>query len=76
MGPVPMIELPASWASVTEPLRALTAELERKEQVGRTTLADLAAVSARWAAVREAIQATVRAQIADAKAAQARASKP
>ena len=65
------IELPESWAGVAEPLRALLAEVEREAQAGRTTPPDLAAVSARWAQVSDAIRATVRARIADAQAAQA-----
>jgi len=40
------IELPESWASVAEPLRALMAEVEREAHADRTTPQDLAAVSA------------------------------
>lgn len=71
---MPTIELPASWAGVAEPLRALMAELEREVHADHTTMADVAAVSARWAQVREAIRAAVRVQV-DAKAAPAQTSK-
>jgi hypothetical protein len=64
------IELPASWVGVAEPLRALLAEVERA-QAGSSVPPDLAAVSARWAQVSDAIRAMVRARIADAQAAQA-----
>lgn len=59
------IELPAAWVGVAEPLRALMAEVERDACAGSTTPPDLAAVSARWARVSDAIRAAVRAQIAD-----------
>jgi hypothetical protein len=49
------------------------AEIERDAQAAPTTPADLAAVSARWAPVKDAIRAIVRARIAEA---QARAPKP
>lgn len=65
------IELPESWASVAAPLRALMAEVEREAHADRTTPPDLAAVSARWARVSDAIRAMVRARIAEAQAAQA-----
>lgn len=61
------IELPESWAGVAEPLRALLAELERQARAGGSAPADLAAVSAQWARVTDAIRATVRARIADAQ---------
>jgi hypothetical protein len=69
------IELPESWAGVAEPLRVLMAEVEREAHADRTTPPDLAAVSARWARVSDAIRSTMRARIADAQAAQARAPK-
>ena len=69
------IELPEGWAGVAEPLRALMAEVDREAHVDRATPPDLAAVSARWARVSDAIRATVRARIADAQAAQAKAPK-
>ena len=70
------IELPESWAGVAEPLRALMAEVEHEAHADRTTTPpDLAAVSARWARVSDAIRATVRARIVDAQAAQAQAPK-
>jgi hypothetical protein len=47
------------------------AEVEREAHADRTTPPDLAAVSARWARVSDAIRAMVRARIADAQAAQA-----
>jgi hypothetical protein len=56
---------------VVEPLRALMAELDREPHVDRATPPDLAAVSARWARVSDAIRATVRARIAEAQATQA-----
>jgi hypothetical protein len=58
---------------VAEPLRALMAEVERDAQAPPTPPTDLAAVSARWAPVKDAIRAIVRARIAEA---QARAPKP
>ena len=67
---VAKIELPESWAGVAEPLRALMAELEREAQADSTMPADLAAVSARWARVSDAVRAAVRAQIADTQAQQ------
>lgn len=60
------IEVPESWA---EPLRELMAEVEREAQAGHTTPQDLAAVSAGWARVNDAVRATVYARIAAAKAA-------
>ena len=72
-GSATQIELPESWAAVAEPLRALMAEIERDAQAAPTTPTDLAAVSARWAPVKDAIRAVVRARIAEA---QARAPKP
>jgi hypothetical protein len=69
------IELPEGWAGVAEPLRALMAQIEREAHVDRTTPPDLAAVSAQWARVSDAIRAMVRARIADAQSAQARAPK-
>ena len=65
-----IIELPDSWAGVAEPLRALMAEVEREGHADRTTPPDIAAVSARWAQVRDAIRASIRARIADAQAVQ------
>jgi hypothetical protein len=72
---VAKIELPEGWAGVAEPLRALMAEVDREAHVDRATPPDLAAVSARWARVSDAIRATVRARIADAQAAQSQAPK-
>jgi hypothetical protein len=69
------IELPESWADVAEPLRALMAEVEREAHADRVTPPDLAAVSARWSQVSDAIRAAVRARIADAQALQAQAPK-
>ena len=72
------IELPDGWAGVVEPLHALMAEVEREAHAKGSVPPDLAAVSARWAQVSEAVRATVRARIAAAQtaaAAQARASK-
>ena len=69
------IELPEGWAGVAEPLRALMAEVDREAHVDRATPQDLAAVSARWARVSDAIRATVRARIADAQAAKSQAPK-
>ena len=69
------IELPEGWAGVAEPLRALMAEVDREAHVDRATPPDLAAVSARWARVSDAIRATVRVRIADAQAAQSQAPK-
>jgi hypothetical protein len=63
-GAVAEIEVPTSWA---EPLRALMAEVEREAQADSTP-SDLAAVSARWARVSDAVRATVRARIAAAQA--------
>jgi len=59
------IELPAAWIGVAEPLRALMAEVERDARAGSTVPPDLAAVSARWARVSDAIRTAVRAQIAE-----------
>jgi len=69
---VAKIELPECWAGVANPLRALMAEIEREARADGSAPPDLAAVSARWAQVRDAIRATVRARIADV---QARGSK-
>lgn len=69
------IELPEGWAGVAEPLRALMAEVDREGHVDRATPPDLAAVSARWARVSDAIRATVRARIAHAQAARSQAPK-
>ncbi len=60
---------------MAEPLRALMAQIEREAHADRTTPPDLAAVSAQWARVSDAIRAMVRARIADAQAAQALAPK-
>jgi hypothetical protein len=49
---VAKIELPESWASVAEPLRALMAEVEREAQADSATAPNVAAVSAQWARVR------------------------
>jgi hypothetical protein len=68
---VAKIELPESWAGVAEPLRALMAEVEREAHTDAVTSPDLAAVSAQWSRVGDAIRATVRARIANAHAAQA-----
>ena len=65
------IELPESWADVAEPLHAL----EREAHADSATPPDLATVSARRTRVSGAMRATVRARIADAQAAKARASK-
>jgi hypothetical protein len=51
---VAKIELPEGWAGVGEPLRALTAEMEREAQSGCATAPDPTMVSARWAQVRPA----------------------
>ena len=64
------IELPESWAGVAEPLRALMAEVEREAQADSATPPDLAAVSARWGRVSDAIRATVSARIAEAQSAE------
>jgi hypothetical protein len=64
------IELPEGWAGVAEPLRALVAQIEREAHADRTTPPDLAAVSAQWARVSDAIRTRVRARIADVQAAQ------
>ena len=69
------IELPEDWGGVVEPLRALMAEVEREAHAGSTTPPDLAAMSARWARVSDAIYATVRARIADAQAESSQAPK-
>lgn len=69
------IELPEGWAGVAEPLRALMAEVDREGHVDSATPPDLAAVSARWARVSDAIRATVRARIAHAQAARSQAPK-
>src|SRR5262249_27387475 len=62
-GAVAKIEVPASWA---EPLRELTAEVEREAHADSTTPPDFAALSVRWARVSDAVRATVRARIAAA----------
>jgi len=72
---VAKIELPEGWAGVAEPLRALMAEVDREGHVDGATPPDLAAVSARWARVSDAIRATVRARIAQAQAAQSQTPK-
>lgn len=69
------IELSERWASLAEPLRALMEEVQRASHADRTTPADLAAVSARWARVSDAIRMVVRARIASAQAAQVQALK-
>jgi hypothetical protein len=71
-GDVVEIDLSERWASLAEPLRELMAEVERE---AHATPPDLAAVSARWARVSDAIRATVHARIAEAQAAQAQAPK-
>jgi hypothetical protein len=65
------IELPESWAGMAGPLRALMAEVEREANADSATAPNLAAVSAQWARVSDAIRATVRVRIAEAQAAQA-----
>jgi hypothetical protein len=72
---VAKIELPEGWSGVAEALRALLAEVERAAHADRTTPADFAAVSARWAQVSDAMRAMVHAWIVDEQAAQARAPK-
>jgi len=67
------IELPESWVDLAEPLRALIAEVAREAE--GTLPPDLAAVSAQWARVSDAIRAAVRARVADARAVQARVPK-
>lgn len=57
------IELPECWAGVAEPLRALMAEIEREAHADGSAPPDLAAVSAQWARVSDAIRAAVRARI-------------
>ena len=74
-GDVAEIELSERWASLAEPLRELMAEVEREAHADSTTPPDLAAVSARWARVSDAIRATVHARIAEAQAAQAQPPK-
>lgn len=69
------IELPEGWAGVAEPLRALVVEVEREAHADGTAPPDLAAVSARWVEVSDAIRATLRARIAEAQAAQSLAPK-
>ncbi|HEX8115575.1 MAG TPA: hypothetical protein VF516_47945 [Kofleriaceae bacterium] len=69
------IELPEGWAGVAEPLRALLAEIDREAHADGATPPDLAAMSAQWAQVSDAIRAAVRARIADAQVAKKRASK-
>lgn len=63
------MELPESWAAVAKPLRALLAEVEREAHADSATAPDLAALSGRWERVSDAIRATVRARIAEARAA-------
>lgn len=63
------MELPESWTAVAEPLRALLAEVEREAHADSATAPDLAALSVRWGRVSDAIRATVRARIAEARAA-------
>jgi hypothetical protein len=65
---VAKIELPEGWAGVVEPLCALMAEVDREARANGASPPDLAAVSARWTRVSDAIRATVRARIADAQA--------
>jgi hypothetical protein len=69
------IILPETWAGVAEPLRALMAEVERAAHADGSEIPDVAAVSAHWAQVRDAIHATVRARIVDAQSAQVRVPK-
>ena len=69
------IELPEGWAGVAEPLRALVVEVEREAHADGTAPPDLAAVSARWVEVSDAIRATLRARIAEVQAAQSLAPK-
>ena len=69
------IELPESRAGVAEPLRALIAEVEREARADGTAPPDLAAVSARWAQVSDAVRATLRARIAEAQVTQSLAPK-
>ena len=69
-GAYPRSILPGSWAGVAEPLRALMAEVERDVRADHAAPPDLAAVSARWVRVSDAIRAAVRARIAEAQAAQ------
>jgi hypothetical protein len=64
---VAKIELPEGWAGVAEPLSALMAEVEREAHAESSAPPDLAAVSAQWARVSEAVRATVRARIAAAQ---------
>src|SRR5262249_39195152 len=58
------IELSERWVSLAEPLRALMADVEREAHADMTMPPDLAAVSARWARVSDAIRATVHTRIA------------
>jgi hypothetical protein len=69
------IELPECWAGVAEPLRALMAEVERGGHADGSAPPDLAAVSALWAQVSDAIRTTVRSRIAEAQAVQAQTPK-
>jgi hypothetical protein len=71
---VAKIEFPEGWACVAEPLRALIAEVDRAAHAG-VTPSDRSAVSAQWVRVSDAIRATVRSRIADARAAEERATK-
>ena len=58
-----------------EPLRAFMAEVEHEAHGDDSALPDLAAVSAHWAQVRNAVLAVVRTRIAAAQAAEALARK-
>ena len=60
---------------IAAPLRALIGEVDHDTHAEGTAPPDLATVSARWAQVRDAIPATVRARIIAAQAAQAPAPK-
>jgi hypothetical protein len=51
------------------------AEVEREVHADGATLRDLTAASVRWAQVSDAIRATVRMRIADARSAQERTTK-
>ena len=62
-------------AAMVGPLRALMTEVDREGHVDRATPPDLAAVSARWARVSDAIRIAVGARIAHAQAAQSQAPK-
>ena len=60
---------------MAEPLRALLAEIEREAHTDSSVPPNLAAVSARWAQVSDAIRATVRARITEAQAEQTQVRK-